>query len=226
MVGTTTGPAPRTVSGTTAPPVRLLGKGPRRWRWLVLGLAMATTGALAGVTAVARLDQRQGVLVADRDLPAGHVVTTEDLRIVRITVADGVSVIGEQGLEEVLGRALTVPVADGAILPTMALGPDAAYPPAEQAVVGVALMPGRFPASLQPGASVSVVVIPENTEGIAEQENGTEAYAARVQSVEPSASDGSVIVELAVSALDAAQISSAAATERVTVVQVPNRGGQ
>ncbi|MFI6576148.1 SAF domain-containing protein [Nocardiopsis sp. NPDC050513] len=224
MVGTTTGPAPATVQGGT-PPVRLLGKGPRRWRWLVLGLAMATTGALAGVTAIDRLDQRQGVLVADRDLPAGHVVTTDDLRIAQITVGEGVSVIGERSLEEALGRALTVPVADGAILPSTALGPDSAYPPAQEAVVGAALMPGRFPASIQPGSAVSVVVIPEDTGQVAEQETSAEAFPARVQSVEDAASDGSVIVELAVSALDAAQISSAAATDRVTVVQVPTRGG-
>ncbi|WP_255499555.1 hypothetical protein [Nocardiopsis sp. Huas11] len=43
--------------------------------------------------------------------------------------------------------------------------------------------------------------------------------------MEPSATDGSVIVELAVAALDAARISSAAATESVAVVQVPPRGG-
>ncbi|RKS08310.1 adhesin HecA-like repeat protein [Nocardiopsis sp. Huas11] len=221
MVGTSTGPTSRT-RPSPAPPVRLLGSGPRRWRWLVLGLALATTGALAGVTAVERLDQRQGVLVAEGDLPAGHVVGAGDLRVVRLTVADGVSVIGEQELEQVIGRPLTVPVADGSVLAATALGPDAAYPAAEEAVVGAALPPGRYPSSLQAGSAVSVVLIAED--GAAE-DGGAEAYPARVESVEPSATDGSVIVELAVAALDAARISSAAATESVAVVQVPPRGG-
>jgi hypothetical protein len=222
MVGTSTGPTSRT-RPSPAPPVRLLGGGPRRWRWLVLGLALASTGALAGVTAVERLDQRQGVLVAEGDLPAGHVVGAGDLRVVRITVADGVSVIGEQELEEVVGRPLTVPVADGAVLPGTALGPDAAYPAAEEAIVGAALQPGRYPASLQAGSAVSVVLIAEDAGGSG-ADGGAEAYPARVQSVEPAATDGSVIVELAVSAVDAARISSAAATESVAVVQVPPRG--
>ena len=225
MVGTSTGPTSRT-RPNPAPPVRLLGSGPRRWRWLVLGLALASTGALAGVTAVERLDQRQGVLVAEGDLPAGHVVGADDLRVVRITVADGVSVIGERELEQVVGRPLTVPVADGSVLSSTALGPDAAYPVAEEAIVGAALQPGRYPASLQPGSAVSVVVITEDSEGGGTRgDGGAEAYPARVQSVEPAATDGSVIVELAVSALDAARISSAAATESVAVVQVPPRGG-
>jgi hypothetical protein len=70
---------------------------------------------------------------------------------------------------------------------------------------------------------VSVVLIAEDAGGSG-ADGGAEAYPARVQSVEPAATDGSVIVELAVSAVDAARISSAAATESVAVVQVPPRG--
>ncbi|MFV2196727.1 SAF domain-containing protein [Nocardiopsis sp. LOL_012] len=220
MVGTSTVPGPRTSTGAPPPQVRLLGGGPKRWRWVVLGLALATTGALAGVTAVQGTDQAQGVLIADGNLPVGHVVTAQDLVVARIAVPEGVSVVAEAQLEEVLGRTLAVPVADGSLLPGTAIGP-AEYPEADKAVIGAALEPGDFPASLRPGAEVSVVVIAEGPE---ETQRGVEAYPATIQSVEPAASDGSVVVELVVSSLDAAEVTTAAATENIALAQVKPRG--
>ncbi|MFJ9554721.1 SAF domain-containing protein [Nocardiopsis sp. NPDC101807] len=222
MVDTKTAPAPAASprQGET-PPVRLLGSGPRRWRWLVLALGMMTAGGLSGVLALEQMDDRQGVLVADTDLPAGHVVAAEDLRIERISVADGVSFVGSESLEATVGQTLTVPVTEGGLLPEAALGAEAAFPERDRAVLGVALRVGRFPASLGPGAAVSVVVHPE--EGAT---GGVEAYRALVRDVQPSAAeDGSVQLELVASSADAAAIASAAAVERVSVVQVNPRGG-
>ncbi|MCP3017096.1 SAF domain-containing protein [Nocardiopsis dassonvillei] len=223
MVDTKTAPAPAASprQGET-PPVRLLGSGPRRWRWLVLALGMMTAGGLSGVVALEQTDDRQGVLVADTDLPAGHVVTAEDLRVARISVADGVSFVGADRLEATVGQTLTVPVTEGGLLPEAALGAEATFPERDRAVLGVALRLGRFPASIGPGAAVSVVVHPEDgaTGG------GVEAYRALVRDVQPSAAeDGSVQLELVASSADAAAIASAAAVERVSVVQVNPRGG-
>ncbi|WP_028649255.1 SAF domain-containing protein [Nocardiopsis sp. CNT312] len=219
MVGTSTVPGPRTSTGAPPPQVRLLGGGPKRWRWVVLGLALATTGALAGVTAVQGTDQAQGVLVADGNLPVGHVVTAQDLVVARIAVPEGVSVVTEAQLEEIIGRTLAVPIADGSLLPGTAIGP-AEYPGAGQAVIGAALEPGDFPASLRTGAEVSVVVVSDGPE---EAQQGVEAYPATLQSVESAASDGSVTVELVVSSLDAARITTAAATGNIALVQVQPR---
>ncbi|NYH54490.1 MULTISPECIES: SAF domain-containing protein [Nocardiopsis] len=222
MVDTKTAPAPAaSPRQREAPPVRLLGTGPRRWRWLVLALGMMTAGGLSGALALERMDDRQGVLVADTDLPAGHVVTAEDLRVARIAVADGVSFVGSEHLEETVGQTLTVPVTEGGVLPEAALGTEAAFPEPDRAVLGVALRPGRFPSSLVPGTAVSVVVHPE--EGAT---TGVEAYRALVRSVQPSAvDDGSVELELVAASTDAAAVASAAAAERVSVVQVNPRGG-
>ncbi|WP_150244338.1 SAF domain-containing protein [Nocardiopsis quinghaiensis] len=221
MVDTKTAPAPAAPPRTgDTPPVRLLGSGPRRWRWLVLALVLMTVGALSGVLALERMDDRRGVLVADTDLSAGHVVTAEDLRVARIAVADGVSFVGDERMEEAVGQTLTVPVAEGGILPESALGTEAAFPERDRAVVGVALRPGRFPSSLVPGTAVSVVVTPE--EGATA---GVEAYRALVRSVQASAADdGSVTIELVAASTDAAAIASAAAAERISVVQVNPRG--
>lgn len=220
MVDTKTAPAPPAppkAQGT--PPVRLLGSGPRRRRWLVLALTLTVTGALGGVLALEQLDTRRGVLVAVTDLPAGHVVAADDLRIERIGASEGVSLIGAEHLEETVGRTLTVPVTEGGILPEAALGAEAAFPESDRAVVGAALRPGRFPASLSAGAAVSVVVTAEETEGV-------EAYRALVQSIDTASStDGSATLELVVASTDAARIASAAAAEQVSLVQVNPRGG-
>ncbi|WP_236574544.1 SAF domain-containing protein [Nocardiopsis sp. FR26] len=209
--------APPTVQG--APQVRLTGGGRRRWRWLVLALGLTTAGALSGVLALEQLDERSGVLVADTDLPAGHVVTAEDLRIVEVAVTEGVSAVSADRLEEAVGSTLTIPVARGSLLPETVLGAEAAFPEQDRALVGATLGPGRFPASLRPGAAVSVVVT-------GDEAGGVRAYRALVQSLDTAtADDGSATLELVVDSADAADIASAAAGEQVSVVQVNPRGG-
>ena len=245
---TTTGArpaAPDSRPTTAAPQVRLLGSGPRRWRWLGLGLAIMTAGALAAVAAVEGVDDRQTVLVAGTDLAAGHVLTAADLEVASVSASGGVSVVEEERLNEAVGSALTVPVPEGGVLPAAALGPGADYPADGKAVVGAVLAPGRFPASLENGSAVSVVLVDDSSalgssptggsgggsggeDGSSDQGSaadagslpGVTAYPARVQSVELSETDGSASVELVLAADAAAQVSAAAAAERATVVQV------
>ena len=207
--------------------VRLLGTGPRRWRGLGFGAALMAVGGLIAATAVGRLDDRQGVLVATGDLPAGHVVAAEDLKVADIGGADGLSVIPDDRLEETVGQILNVPVSEGSVLPNTALGPKAAYPGAGEAVVGAALAPGRFPASVRPGAQVSVVISSDSgtDTGGAQDGSGGQAFGARLQSFEEAEDGGVALVELVVDAGDAAQVASAAAAERISVVQVRARGG-
>ncbi|MDA0566147.1 SAF domain-containing protein [Streptomonospora sp. S1-112] len=240
MTGTR-GSAAEARPAAAPPTVRLLGTGPRRWRWLGLGVAIMTAGALAGVVAVEQLDDRQGVLVAGSDLAAGQVLTAADLEVARISVADGVSALTEDQLEEAVGSTLAVPVPEGGVLPETALGADARYPAAGQAVVGAVLAPGRFPASLQRGAAVSIVLVeaaqgapagggaqPGAAQGggaAASGDSGVTAYPARVQSFELSTADGSANVELLVDAQVAGQVAAAAANEQATVVQVSPSGG-
>ncbi|MDT0303615.1 SAF domain-containing protein [Streptomonospora wellingtoniae] len=243
-MSTTTGARPAAAESrpTTGPPqVRLLGSGPRRWRWLGLGVAIMAAGALAGVAAVERLDEREAVLVAGGDLSAGHVLTAADLEVARMSVSPGVSVVEEGSLQDAVGSTLTVPVPEGGVLPESALGPSAEYPADGKAVVGAVLAPGRFPVSLERGAAVSVVLVDDSASGAGSgaagsggaaggesagpaSGSGVTAYPARVQSVEISETDGSASVEFVVDADAAGQVSAAAAAERAAVVQVRPRG--
>ncbi|MFY7069714.1 SAF domain-containing protein [Nocardiopsis changdeensis] len=223
MVETTTAPPPGAGRQTQQPPaVRLSGGGARRWRWLALALTLTTAGALSGVIALERLDDRTGVVVADTDLPAGHVLTMDDLRVSEMSVSSDLSFVDAARLEEVVGLTLTLPVVEGGVLPESALGADAAFPESDRALVGATLQPGRFPASLGAGASVSVVV-----SGGEQQEDGApQAYLALVRTLVPDPGvEGAVNVELLVSSADAARIAAAASAGQVSLVQVHPRGG-
>ncbi|MFL1380916.1 MULTISPECIES: SAF domain-containing protein [unclassified Nocardiopsis] len=219
---TTTAPPPGAGRQTQqTPAVRLSGGGPRRWRWLVLALTLTTAGALSGVIALERLDDRTGVVVADADLPAGHVLTMADLRISEMTVSSGISFVEAARLEEVVGQTLTLPVVAGGVVPEAALGADAEFPESDRALVGATLQAGRFPASLGAGASVSVVVSGDDA-----AEGGPQAYLALVRALAPAPGvEGAVNVELLVSSADAARIAAAASAGQISLVQVHPRGG-
>ncbi|GLU47469.1 SAF domain-containing protein [Nocardiopsis ansamitocini] len=221
MVETATAPTKAPRAAGAAQPVRLLGTGPRRWRWLGLGIALMAAGALVATTAVDQLDQRRQVLVADADLPAGHLLTAGDLRVADLSGTSGLSVVSGDQLEQVVGSTLTVPVAADSVLPETAVGPGSDYPESGRAVVGASLKPGRFPESLRPGAQVSVVVVSEGESGT---RRGVQAYAAHLQSF-TAADGGSATAELLVDAGDAGQISTAAAADGIALVQVPAGGG-
>ena len=209
MVETTTAPPRGAGRKTQQPPaVRLSGGGARRWRWLVLALTRTSAGALSGVIALERLDDRTGVVVADGDLPAGHVLTIADLRVSEMTVSPDISFVDAARLEEVVGQTLVLPVVAGSVVPENVLGAGAEFPEPDRALVGATLQPGRFPASLGEGASVSAVV-----SGVEEAEDGApQAYLALVRTLSADAgSEGAVNVELLVSSADAARIADAAA---------------
>jgi hypothetical protein len=223
------------VETTTAPPsgagrqteqpsaVRLSGGGAKRWRWLVLALTLTTAGALSGVIALERLDDRTGVVVADGDLPAGHVLTIADVRVSEMTVASDVSFVDSARLEEIVGQTLTLPVAEGGVVPETVLGAGAEFPESDRALVGATLQPGRFPASLGAGVSVSVVVSGEEEA----QSGAPQAYLALVRTLEPDAGvEGAVNVELLASSTDAARIAAAASAGQISLVQVHPRGGE
>lgn len=224
MVETTTAPPPGAGRQTQRPPaVRLSGGGAKRWRWLVLALTLTTAGALSGVIALERLDARTGVVVADGDLPAGHVLSIADLRVSDMTVSSDISFVDAVRLEEIVGQTLTLPVVEGGVVPETVLGADAEFPEADRALVGATLQPGRFPASLGAGASVSVVV----SSGEETEDGAPQAYLALVRALTPDpGAEGVVNVELLVPSADAARIAAAASAGQVSLVQVHPRGGE
>ncbi|GAA3744480.1 SAF domain-containing protein [Salinactinospora qingdaonensis] len=218
-------------------PVRLLGTGMRRWRWLAVGVGLMALGAMAVVVALGQVDQRSGVVAAARDLPAGHVVTAGDLRVVDIAGGEELAAVPSARLDRMVGQTVLRPVAQGALLTQAAVGTAAEHPGEGKAVVGAALATNQFPASLRAGAPVSVVI----TGGAVQAGQATpaageaaapagspKAVAGRVQSIIPpgETGSGSSRVELVVDAGDAAMVARAAAAKSLSVVEVSPRGEQ
>lgn len=211
-----------TSDAAEAAPVRLLGTGRRRRRWLAAGVGLIVAGALGAVLAWEQADQRQGVVVAAADLPAGHVLEAGDVRVVDLAGAQQLAAVPSEQLDQALGQRLAVPVHAGTLVSETALTEPHAYPQPGQAVVGAALEPGRFPASLEPGAQVSIVLTGGPQE---EAPPGASAVPAQVRDL-AAAPDGtgSARVELVVEGSEAQAVAQAAATGGLSLVQVPNEG--
>lgn len=86
---------------------------PQRIDWrVILGIALAL-GALVGAIAFwTTASDTRAVVVATRDLPAGAILTTDDLTVARVRVDDGMYAAAVPGSEvaSLVGRALAEPV--------------------------------------------------------------------------------------------------------------------
>ncbi|PSK89934.1 SAF domain-containing protein [Murinocardiopsis flavida] len=214
-------------------PVRLVGAGPRRWRWLAAGAGLMVLGALATVMALGQMDQRSGVVVAARDLEPGHVVGERDLMVAQVAGADDLAVIPAGRLGALVGQTVLTPVGERSLIAESAVGEGAKHPGAGEAVVGASLAANQFPASLRSGAQVSLVIADQGERGSggdASTENSppspsAEAIDGRVQSIAPPGNGGEVTrVELVVDSVDAAEAARAASGGSLTVVEVSGGG--
>ncbi|WP_019873115.1 SAF domain-containing protein, partial [Sporichthya polymorpha] len=157
--------APRngTSHGSGDDPGRLVGSRPlptraRRPGLIGAAIALIVGFALTGALLVSSAGGKTEVLVAAHAVPAGHVLTGEDLRATG--VAGDVRAIAATDLSTVVGRTSAVDLAAGQLLNRDMLT-DIPVPGAGQALVGLALAPGRFPADgLQPGDQVQAIEVP------------------------------------------------------------------
>ncbi|MCL7377019.1 SAF domain-containing protein [Streptomyces sp. 35G-GA-8] len=109
-----------------------------------------------GFTLVARtVGERDQVLVAARDVPAGQVLKPIDVRVVEVAADVGVVPVSERG--EVLGRRARVPLVAGALLAPGQVGTRAAFPPKGFSQVAFAVEPGGAPPDLARGERVAVL---------------------------------------------------------------------
>ncbi|WP_236572288.1 SAF domain-containing protein [Nocardiopsis sp. FR4] len=210
---TTTGA--RTDSDEEAP-VRLTGRGTRRWRSLLVAVALMVAGATAVVLALTQVDQRVPVLVAAGDLPAGHVITAADVQVVELAGAERLATVSD--IDQAVGATLTLPVSEGALLSDAVLGGDGEQLSSGQAVVSAQLTAGRVPSSVRAGSQVSVTLTGDGADV---------SFPAQVQNLTPLSGEagGDVLVDLVVDGTHAARLARAAAEDHVALVQTPHGGG-
>jgi hypothetical protein len=180
-------------------------------------------GAVAAATTLAAGD-RSPVLTVVRPVDAGTTISARDLGQARIAADPQLDPIPADQRQRVVGQVAGVDLRPGTLLTASQL--DAvAVPGPEQALVGVALTPGRLPArALQRGDRVLAVITAADAAVGGSAPAGADppaTRAAEVVSTGHPASDGTVVVDLLVSEADAAGLASDSAAERISLVLLP-----
>jgi SAF domain len=194
--------------------------------YAVASVALVVTGALVFTVASWQISGRAPVLTLARPVAAGQVITADDVQIAYVGAASGLGLVPSIDESKVVGHVAAMPLAAGTLLTTRMVG-TADFPPAGEAVVGVALKSGTFPPHLGVGDHVSVWPGPElaavSTTASAAPATALAADAV-VTSVAASDSLGTTVTTLLVDAQAAPRIAQAPS---LSVVEVPpNAAGQ
>ena len=190
----------------------------RRWALAAVGVLLSAGSAVVGLVVWSDAGATRELLVAARSIPAGHVVTASDVRVVAVGGAEGVSVVPAEQATSVVGHTASVPVAAGALLPADVVADAGVLPPPGSAVVAKAVGPGVVPPLAGPGATVRVYPAPaDGTSGVGARSGS--GWDAVVVGVDPGVSGEQAVVSLQVADQDAAAV--VAAGSRIAIVVVP-----
>ncbi|WP_170134244.1 SAF domain-containing protein [Murinocardiopsis flavida] len=221
--------------------MRLAAPSRRRWRWLAAGALLIACGGAAGAWASLHGEQRVPVATAVSDLPAGHVLTAEDVRVVPMAGAESLDLVDAR--DGAVGKPLAVPLRANTPIAEAALG-GAAFPGEGEAVVAAEVAPGVLPGAAVEGASVAAIITDTPTEAAspsappdeegAEGEQGTapppgrsiEARVHAIDAAEAGQGRAPVVVEVVVAAEDAEALARAAGAEQLRFAVVPSGGGR
>ena len=178
---------------------------------MLLGALLVVVCALAFAVTGLRVDPRTGVLTLAGPVAAGHVLTDADLTVVSIVPDPALGALPQSQRSTVVGRPVRLPLAAHSLLSRDVLGP-AAWPPAGQSLIAVAVKSGHAPAGLASGAQVQVLVVPPSSNTNSDTSGsggGVQQAPATVASVGAGDSSGTTVVSLLLSSGDAVRIAGA-----------------
>jgi hypothetical protein len=184
---------------------------------LAIGAALvAVACALLFALLYRSAGQQELALVMGRDVPAGRVITADDLVTQRLSSEGGIAFFPAASPAAVIGKAAAVDLVAGTLLSPRQVGRPRTLAPGE-AVVSLSLPDGETP-TVAVGDHVQLVMTagPGQAADVGRGEVITDA---RVVEVAPDGS-GKVAVSVAVGDDVAAQVASAAAANRVRLVRV------
>lgn len=219
----TNGSRPRSTTSGNAVGI---GSAKRSAPMAIVGVAAVVVGAMIALVLYSGLDRRQTVLAVGRSVPAGGVITAEDLYQVKVAPAKGITPMPVSRAGEVVGQTAAVGLVQGTLLVKEQLGSPSTLQ-AGQAVVGLALKPGQAPATLRPGTRVEVIdtVKPTNAgdqpRPVVLTASAVVAPLEGAAQAKPSA-NGITLVSLTMPAADAPAVAAAAMDGRVSLVVLPS----
>lgn len=189
----------------------------------MLAALIVALAAWANVVLVNRIDDRVEVLSVVRTVPAFERITDADLGVARIADDPALRPVPISERASVVGKVAAVELRPGSLVVREQVT-EARPPFPGQQLVGLAVKPGQMPGGgVAPGDMVLVVIVASEQPGSSAVPGGDGVRAQVVRVGQPS-SDGSVTVDVVVSAPNGPPLASASSAGRVALVLLP-RGG-
>ncbi len=187
-----------------------------------LGVVVIALSVLGAVTLINRGAERAAALALARDVPAGAVLSADDLITVDLPLDTGVPTVAADDAHMIVGQAASVTLLEGTLLNPSHLSATARVPDG-MALLGALLDPGQYPVGLREGDVVRLISsVPSSdlTAGSTIEDLGT---AEVVEMAEPITGPGALVVSLLVPDAQAGRVSTAGAEGRISLVVVESR---
>ncbi|MHB8437984.1 MAG: SAF domain-containing protein [Acidimicrobiales bacterium] len=208
-------------------PLRVAPRRQPRSKLLLGSVALLVTCGALFATAYARAGHMTSVLSVDRAVPAGQVVSTSDLSVVRIAASGHLSVVPVGDASLIVGRRASVALVPGQLV-TFADVSGASTIPNGDAIVGIAARSSQLPAGgIQPGQTVDVVMtgvpgaaVDGSSASVAGTVLASNVVVVGVQA-DPTAQSDTSVVSVVVPVAVAPALAVASTAGQVALVSVP-----
>lgn len=214
-------PDPWTSTSRTAAPA-----GRRSVPHLLLGVLLVLACAVGALALTLQLGGNRPVLATARAVTVGQILTAADVRQVSLPADSDIRAVDADTAAGLIGRPVAVSLPAGALLTPGSIG-GAAAPPPGQAIVAIALDPGRLPLEVAPGDRVSVVAAPAPANGVTGTDatgNGRavpQSWPGVVASVEPSDTGQLTVVSVQLPEGPAREIAAVPPGQLAVVLTAP-----
>jgi hypothetical protein len=193
----------------------------RRMGLLALGIVLVVVGAVVGYLVVATTGVTRPYLAMSHDVPYGGVITADDLTVVNINPAAGLSVVPAADSRQVIGLHATTDLHAGTLLSRSEVAAVTVPAPGQQ-VLALDLEPGQLPGSITVGGAVLLAIVPDSTSGVPDPNATGNASTTTIQATVVAGpvteSDGNVRVDVAVDATDAPTVAAMSAAGRIVLI--------
>lgn len=148
----------------TPQPSAVTHRNRRRPVLVLAAVLLLLVSALAGAFAFSSVSTTDPVLAMARTVPAGQVLTVDDLTVVQLNRGSGLSTIPAAEQDRVIGKRAVTDLPVGSTLARDAVA-DLLIPAQGRALIGLRAGPGTAPlAGLVPGAQVELVELASDPE--------------------------------------------------------------
>ena len=199
-------------------------KARRRTAHILGVIALLVVCGLAAVFVVRAVQTQNRVVQVRTDISRGAVIKVTDLAEVTVGSVQGVSTVPAAQLPTLVGQRASVDLVHGSLLPEGSVS-DVAVPAAKQSLVGIRLDQGRMViGDVTPQSRVRLVVTaPQGGDPAFKDANSSREFPAVLIESTAALDGAATLINVQVAQADAGLVAQLAATNRLAVVQDPQR---